>query len=340
MVFIISVIENEEKDYFVKYDNSYLEQYDELFMILYVYLHRYKSIEGYVNLTIKDFILYYNFTPNRNKGRINEKVRNTLRLMLDRGFIQYIGCYSNGGLASLEDIDCDMMFTVQLINIDEKWNTQDRFTKILYSEIDTLRKNSIKPIDKILCLYANIKKRISSDVEASTAHPFAFPSEETLARECVCSVSTIKKYTHMLCNIGMLYVKNYGSYLRMKKGKEIIMNSNNVYALEEKYLDKSAKENLREYLKISCGYIDGFYPFTNNLPKNNLKLTSRNEMPVFDANQWGKPDPMEKDYSIEEILDMPTIDEVQSENSEMDKNIDLIDIESLYETDESLLELY
>ena len=244
--FIISNIENEENVYFVKYDNAYLEQYDELFMIMYLYLQRYRSIEGYVNLTIKDFILYYNFAPNRNKGRINEKVYCTLKLMIDREFIRYVGCFSNGGLASLSDVDCNMMFTVQLINIDEKWNPQSRFTKILYSEIETLRENNVKPIDKILCLYINIKKRISADVESSNANLFAFPSEETLARECGCGVITIKNYTHILCEIGMLYVKNYGSYMRMKKGREVVVNSNNVYALEEKYLDNNAKEGLRD----------------------------------------------------------------------------------------------
>lgn len=301
---------------------------------MYVYLHRHKSIEGYVNLTIKDFILYYNFTPNRNKGRINEKVKNTLQLMMNKEFVRYVGCYSNGGLASLTDVDCNMMFTIQLINIDDKWNPQSRFTKILYSEIDTLKSNNIKNADKILCLYMNIKKRISSDVNAGSAHPFAFPSEETLARECTCGISTIKKYTNILCDIGMLYVKNYGSYLRMRKGKETVVNSNNVYALEEKYLDNSAKENLREYLKFSCGYIDGFYSFSNNLPEN-----EKNKKDAFTFDQWGEPDAMH-DFSEEEMLDMSTLGEAQTEDSETDSDSDLFDIDSLYETDESLLELY
>lgn len=275
---------------------------------MYLYLQRYRSIEGYVNLTIKDFILYYNFAPNRNKGRINEKVYSTLQLMIDREFIRYVGCFSNGGLASLSDVDCNMMFTVQLINIDEKWNPQSRFTKILYSEIDTLRENNVKPIDKILCLYINIKKRISVDVEAGTATPFAYPSEETLAKECGCGVSTIKNYTHILCGIGMLYVKNYGSYMRMKKGREVVVNSNNVYALEEKYLDNSAKEGLREYLKLSCGYIDGFYPFCDNLPDKG-KVKSIDDDSSLD-DEWGEKDNIDNNYSIEEIIDMPAMNDV------------------------------
>ena len=63
----------EENEFFAKYDKSYLEAYDEMFMITYLYLQRHRSIEGYVNLTIKDFLLYYNMTPDRKKGRINDK---------------------------------------------------------------------------------------------------------------------------------------------------------------------------------------------------------------------------------------------------------------------------
>ncbi|MBQ6886258.1 MAG: hypothetical protein IJN54_01935 [Lachnospiraceae bacterium] len=309
-----------------------MEQYDELFMLMYAYLHRHKSIEGYVNLTIKDFILYHNFIPNRNKGRINDKVYSTLQLMIDKGFIEYIGCYSNGGLTLLDDVDCNMMFTVQLINLDDKWNPLGQFTKLLYSEIDTLRSSNTKNMDKVLYLYMNIKKNISADVDAGSARPFTFPSEETLAKECGCSVGTVKKNTEILCGLKMLYVVNYGSYLRMRKGKEITVNSNNVYALEEKYINKSTKEAFIKELQIYYGFIDGFYP-----PTNNLSGVSKNKDKIFgvDSDQWGEPDAMH-DFSEEEMLEIPTLDEVQSE----DIDADLLDIDNLYETDESLMELY
>ena len=303
-------------EYFTKYSNGYLEQYDELFMLMYVYLHRHKSIEGYVNLTIKDFLLYYNYTPNRSKGRINDKIYEILNLMIKRGFIQYIGCYSNGGLAMLEDVDCNMMFTVQLLNYNVNWNPESHFTKILYSEVDRLRHNNVKFMGKVLKLYIHIKKPITCDVENKTGQPFSYPSENTLSRECDCGVSSIKKYIEILCNIGMLYMRNYGSYLRMLKGKEIVVNSNNVYALEEKYLDDNARESLREYLRFNYGYIDGFYPFCDNLPNDKLEKTDKNgELNVEfidpDNDDWGEPDSMEKDYPVEEIVDMPTMSDLQ-----------------------------
>lgn len=269
---VIENLENEFDGYFCKYDKGYLKQYSELFMLMYVYLRRYGSIEGYVNLTIKDFLLYYNYSPNRSKGRINDKVYKILNIMIDDGFIEYVGCYSNGGLATLDEVDCNMMFTVRLINIDEKWDQSGNFVKLLYSEIDTLRSNGIKQMGKVLCVYVNIKKHISADVDSSTSRTVSFSSENTLSRECDCGVTSIKKYTNILCDIGMLYVKNFGSYLKRWKDKEMVVNSNNVYALEEKYLDDNAKRALQSNLELNYGFVDGFYPSCNNLPdtKNDI----------------------------------------------------------------------
>lgn len=322
MIFISETNTTESStEFFTKYDNSYLEQYDDLFLLMYTYLQRHRSIEGYVNLTVKDFLLYHNYTPNRTKGRINSKIYDTLNLMIKRGFIQYIGCYSNGGLVSIDDVDCNMMFTVQIINYEENWNPENRFTKILYSEIDKIRQSNIKFMGKALFLYAYIKKYITSDIKEEYATKVSFPSENTLSKKSNCGISTVKKYIQSLCNIKMLYMKNYGSYLRMFKGKEVVVNSNNVYALEEKYLDSYGEEALRSYLKFNMGYIDGFYPFCDNLPDNNEKDNKTDD--------WGQPNSidMSENFSIEEMLDMPIESDLISNSEEStlleDKPIDI-----------------
>lgn len=301
-------------------------------MLMYCYIQRFMSIEGYVNLTIKDFLLYYNFKPDRNRNRINSKVMDTLLSMVDNEFIKYVGCYFNGGLSSITDVKCDMQFTIQVINFDEKWNPGQHFTKILYNEIDTLRNNNVKSFDKVLCLYLNIKKYIFDDESISNTH-VAYPSENTLAKECGYGVNTIKNYTKILVSINMLYVKNYGSYLSMKKGKETILNSNNVYALEEQYINETAKESLRDYLKNNCNYIDGFFSFCDNLPghearPNNSVLATQSDLNVSEStmnnnsveaettdNAWGEPDFLEHDYSINDILDMPCTNDIKAESN-------------------------
>ena len=107
--------------------------------------------------------------------------------------------------------------------------------------------------------------------------------------------------------------------MKMKRGKESIVNSNNVYALEEKYLDNNAEEGLREYLKLNYGFVDGFYPLCNNLP--NKKEKTGDSMNVS-SDQWGEPDPMEKDFSIEEMLDMPTVNDIKSNPKVSEMNMD------------------
>lgn len=302
-VFIIQDIQIDNNEFFAKYDNNYLERYDDMFMLMYIYLQRHRSIEGYVNLTVKDFLLYYNYKPNRSKGRINDKTYDILKLMIDKGFIRYTGCYSNGGVNSLDGIDCDDMFTVQIINTDEKWNPVSDFTKILYMEIDRLRYGNVKFMGKVLSLYINIKKRISGEVNSNTANMFAFPCEDTLARECGFGISSVKKYTNVLCDLKMLYVRNYGSYKRMKKGKEIVTNANNIYTLNEKYLNEHTKECLKEYLIDNMGFIDGFYPFCDNLQNIN-----KSEVDFDSPNQ--ELEQQENNYTVEEIMDMPIMSDV------------------------------
>lgn len=263
-VFVIKDMDLESVDYFTKYSNDYLSKYDEMFMLMYCYLQRHRSIEGFVNMTIKDFLLYHNYIPDRNKGRANDKVRNILSMMANHGFIQYIGCYTYE--KNLDSVECDRMFVVQLINTDEMWDPVDCFTKILYSEIDVLRKNKVKYMGKALSLYINIKRYISAKEGEPLARMFAFPSEDNLVKESSISKTSIKKYIKILCDLGLLYMKNFGSYKRLYKGKEEVVNSNNVYSLEEKYLDDNAKMALMDYLKNKNGFIGGFYPSTYNLP--------------------------------------------------------------------------
>ncbi len=320
-VLIIQNIQSDNNEFFAKYDNTYLEQYDDMFMLMYVYLQRHRSIEGYVNLTVKDFLLYYNYNPNRSKGRINDKTYSILEFMISKEFIRYIGCYSNGGVNTLDGVDCDDMFTVQIINADEKWNPVNGFTKILYMEIDKLRYGSIKFMGKVLSLYINIKKYISGDENSTTANMFAFPSEDTLARECGFGISSVKTYTNVLCGLKMLYVQNYGSYKRMKKGKEVITNANNVYALNKKYLNDNTKEWFKEYLINNMGFIDGFYPFCDNLPNNNESEIA------FDSPD-GESKQMENNYTDVEILDMPTMSELHITNDlEKQKYIDDLEVQ-------------
>lgn len=64
-----------------------------------------------------------------------------------------------------------------------------------------------------------------------------------------------------------------------------------------------------------------------------IDIVSHKCMKKKSDDQWGEVDPM-NDYNIEEMFDMPIASDVQSDD------VDVIDIDSLYETDESLQDLY
>ena len=71
-----------------------------------------------------------------------------------------------------------------------------------------------KNMGKVLFLYAYIKKYISIQNDNDYAINVSFPSESILSKKSGCGISTVKKYIKSLCDIKMLYMKNYGSYLK------------------------------------------------------------------------------------------------------------------------------
>ena len=61
-------------------------------------------------------------------------------------------------------------------------------------------------------------------------------------------------------------------------------------------------------MKLSCGYIDGFYPFCDNLPDKRKVKNIDDDSSLDD--EWGEKDNIDNNYSIEEIIDMPAMSDV------------------------------
>ena len=63
-------------------------------------------------------------------------------------------------------------------------------------------------------------------------------------------------------------------------------------------------------MKLSCGYIDGFYPFCDNLPDKGKVKNIDDESSLDD--EWGEKDNIDNNYSIEEIIDMSAMNDVSA----------------------------
>ncbi len=70
-----------------------------------------------------------------------------------------------------------------------------------------------------------------------------------------------------------------------------------------------------------------------------IDIVNHKSMKKKSDDQWGEPDAMHN-FSDEEMFDMPLLSDVQNGESEISNDMDLLDIDSLYETDKSLMDLY
>lgn len=120
----------------------------------------------------------------------------------------------------------------------------------------------------------------------------------------------------------------------------------------EDILGKIKNEDLFDNIPCVVDYINRL-----NRKKNNLEKRKRNLINTISDDNWGEPNSMEQDFSIEEILDMPTMGGCQTEpsmtnadcveqnelckndthgedNHELfvvsERNLDIIDLDKLY----------
>lgn len=196
-----------------------------------VLLGRYKSIEGYVTTSINDLVIKAGYKPDSHKGRINSKIRESLQNLSNKMMIE---C----NFYDFSDVKSNQLIDV-LITEDALFETQGYFTKLTFDDLDVILNNDTS-INKSFLLHGflAIKQYISGNPNVVGAQTLAYPSIPTI-REImgVSSNDTVENVLDTLCNIGLLYMKNCGSYYKNGKPR----NCPNCYALEEKYLQDAEK---------------------------------------------------------------------------------------------------
>lgn len=100
---------------------------------------------------------------------------------------------------------------------------------------------------------------------------------------------------------------------------------NNPESIQKLYI-----ECLKYNKSLKASHIEGGYGADKE-----WKMGEELDLSVFPENidaydEWGETDSLDKDYSIEEILEMPTINEV-GVHVDANKNVKLIDIDSIFE---------
>lgn len=95
----------------------------------------------------------------------------------------------------------------------------------------------------------------------------------------------------------------HGKNICNEKKLNIIEEDSSAY---EDILGKIKNEDLFDNIPCVVDYVNRKVE-----KKRNMEKRKRNLIKAISDNNWGEPTSMERDFSIEEMLDMPTVDEVQ-----------------------------
>lgn len=194
------------------------------------YLAWKKDIEGMSAFSVEDIIRSLGMKPNSHKGKINEKIFDTIIDLRDREYINklIINKKHYNGFSSC-------MLNILSLNSD---NTAYNYIKITDYEKNRIFNYDKQKIDKIMLfnLYCHLKARMykrennySLSITGGKAQ-VCYPSYESIENDILIKPSTIKKYIDILSDIDLIRYDNAGTYI--KDGNKY--KSSNTYVLYDK----------------------------------------------------------------------------------------------------------
>ena len=260
---------------------SLYRQYTSYKLIL-ILDYLYSSIDktGFSRLSIEDIVITYGYKINRNKGKINEQIKNILielqkneiikceKDITNINYNEFIKCIYNG------------------IEVDNKGD-YTKFTMISSDTIDYILKfNKIK-IDNVILLfyYCYLCSRI---YKSSNEHGKSYihngkaeechPSYKTITKDIDIKPDTIKKYNDILVDMNLIRIGNCG--LCYNKGDENnVRETPNFYVLidyTESDIDNensiwkwNLKEGIKDYKKKNPNMV---FLDTREYKDNNKKI--------------------------------------------------------------------
>ena len=190
--------------------------------------------KGFSRLSIEDIVITYGYKINKNKGKINEQIKN---ILMELQYNEIIKCDKDISKINYNDL---IKCTYNGIEINDNGD-YTKFTMISSGIIDYILKfNKIK-IDNVALLfyYCYLCSRI---YKSSNEHGKSYihngkaeechPSYKTITKDIDIKPDTIKKYNDILVDMNLIRIGNCG--LCYNKGDENnVRESPNFYVLTE-----------------------------------------------------------------------------------------------------------
>ena len=177
---------------------------DEKFFSLVTLLRCTCNSRGSLCTSIHRLVNSIGYTPNRNKGKINDVVKNMLIDLETQGYI-FI-------LDNLEKTKVNDCLEIRLNGKHEFWNTENPFTQFYLEDYEKII-NTKTSVDKsrLIRIYLFIKKHLNT---ASWSEPFVFVCIRSIANGLNLSRGTnICQAIKELVACGVLYTYDVGSYI-------------------------------------------------------------------------------------------------------------------------------
>lgn len=238
------ICDEKNKELFVKVPNKMVRKLNNeesvvkingsITLGLYCYLCRFANIEGESRTSIKEIILKLGYKPNKNKGKINEKMVNAYNWLVGNNYIIHI----DGDIKKV-----DNLIVCKVANVDKD------FFMLKLEHLDAIE--NVNELVVFSTILSRIPKTKGIDVED------CFPKMDDIVNDIGLSNVTIKDRLDSLQDKKILYYGNIGYVEGSGLGKRM---ANNVYALDEYNLRYGLKQSKKHYEDI------GFK--TENIPSN------------------------------------------------------------------------
>lgn len=227
--------------------DSMVTTYGDKVLQIILYLEENRNTRGISIFTLEDMIISIGYKPNKNKGKINDKVKKILANLQNDGLL--ISDYDLGTIKPSELVKARL-----LIN-----EVEEGYFPIEYKVIDTIYNSETKcdkaTLLKVICYISARVRRLESDahIEANEHGnwvgekvEYTFFKQEEAMRDLNMDSHTWQDAIKELNELGLLF---YGNIGQVKKGN-LMITAGNCYCLDAKFLngmDKCSKAWYREH---------------------------------------------------------------------------------------------